>query len=29
MKILEFGQDLAPEDDLLENSTVGVLPDLN
>ena len=26
---IEFGQYLAPEDDLLENSTIGVFPDLN
>ena len=26
---IEFGQDLAPEDDLLKNSTIGVFPDIN
>ena len=26
---IKFGQYLAPEDDLLENSTIGVFPDLN
>ena len=26
---IEFGQDLAPEDDLLENSTIEVFPGLN
>ena len=26
---IEFGQDLAPEEDLLKNSTIGCFPDLN
>ena len=26
---IEFGQDLVPEDDLLECSNIGVVPDLN
>ena len=26
---IEFGQDSAPENDLLENSTIGCFPDLN
>jgi len=26
---IEFGQNLAPEDDLLENFTIGCFPDLN
>ena len=26
---IDLGQDLAPEDDLLEGSTIGVFPDLN
>ena len=26
---IDFGQDLAPDDDLLENSTIGCFPDLN
>ena len=26
---IDFGQDLAPEDDLLEKFAVGVFPDLN